>query len=270
VRNKPNYRPAARLGAIMRQRLVARCRSGNKANLGRRAAGGQVVQTKPIPRSGQTRGRLCKTNPIPGSPTGARGTNRAKQSQSPAEMPTIPLFYHSTIPVRCLSCKTKPTWLGGAGAPTGGRCETNPILEPRPAGRRGQLYRQTQFPPLCRSGDRHSQGADCAERTQSAERRPVGRGQRAKERRGRVPRRRSQPCETKPIYFGVRKTIVKAKGLGDATRRWGDGAKRSQFPAGRTVTARFPPSTPAPPASALPWACCTNKANSRQTQRDGS
>ncbi len=32
--------------------------------------------------------------------------------------------------------------------------------------RRGQLYKQTQFPPLCRSGDRRSQGANCAKRTQ--------------------------------------------------------------------------------------------------------
>jgi hypothetical protein len=98
-----DYATTPRCPVSFRQQSQSRAASG---------WGGQVVQTKPIPRSGQTRGRLCETNPIRGSPTGARRANRAKQSQSPAEMPTIPLFYHSTIPARCLSCKTNPICRG--------------------------------------------------------------------------------------------------------------------------------------------------------------
>jgi hypothetical protein len=191
----------------------------------------------------------CETNPI--SASRPAGGDYAKQSQSPAEMPTIPLFHHSTIPSGCLLRQTNPIARSGAprrcrpwrpsGAPlfhysiippfqsdayrakqsqfglagpgprrakdakqtqfpatpdgtgSAGRgatrprspcgsqsCETNPISEPRPAGRRGQLYKQTQFPPLCRSGDRPSQGADCAKRTQfppvPGGARPGGRG----------------------------------------------------------------------------------------------
>ena len=42
-----------------------------------------------------------------------------------------------------------------APSPTSLR-KTNPISERWPAGRSGQLYKQTQFPPPCRSGDRRS------------------------------------------------------------------------------------------------------------------
>jgi hypothetical protein len=39
--------------------------------------------------------------------------------------------------------------------------------------RRGVLYEQTQFPPVCRSGDRRSQGANCAKRSQFRKRSQV-------------------------------------------------------------------------------------------------
>jgi hypothetical protein len=51
---------------------------------------GPVVQTNPIGWN-----LSHKTNPISATwPTGG--------------IPTIPLFYHSSIPIRCLSCKTNP------------------------------------------------------------------------------------------------------------------------------------------------------------------
>ncbi len=40
-------------------------------------------------------GRLCKTNPI-------------SESWPAGEIPIIPLFHRSSIPIRCLSCETKP------------------------------------------------------------------------------------------------------------------------------------------------------------------
>ncbi len=60
-----------------------------------------IMQNEPNSRRGRAgpslgdEGRLCKTNPISGSRP-ARG------------IPSIPLFYYSTIPVRCRLCKTKP------------------------------------------------------------------------------------------------------------------------------------------------------------------
>jgi hypothetical protein len=102
-------------GAILRQRLVARCRSGNKANCPKRgteavsqrrtaprgqrykqsqSAGGRLCETKPIcshQRRSRRPGQLCKTKPISGrTERGESGkiarapgwVNYAKQSQS--------------------------------------------------------------------------------------------------------------------------------------------------------------------------------------------
>ncbi len=93
----------------------------NKANFPRTAgrrlvAGGLVAQTKPI--SG--RGLSCETKPISERWLAPRagGTNKANWRGWPivqnepnfrrARYHSIPLFHHSSIPVRCLSCETKP------------------------------------------------------------------------------------------------------------------------------------------------------------------
>ncbi len=82
--------------------------------LGRRRAPERIVQNEPnlappvtarvarnALRRHYKREKLCETNPIPeGWPVGG--------------IPSIPLFHHSTIPIRCRSCKTKPI-SGGAG-----------------------------------------------------------------------------------------------------------------------------------------------------------
>ncbi len=70
-------------------------------------------------------------------------------------------------------------------------CETNPISGRGRVGRglgdagRGVLYKQTQFLPLCRSGDRRSREGKRAKQTQSAA-----------DRQGH---RRGQACKTNPI-----------------------------------------------------------------------
>jgi hypothetical protein len=90
---------------------------------------GQMRKTNPIPaRPGGTRpggrGTNVRNKPnFPAVPRGARpqrrGTRgkRAKRTQFPvAEIPalpifpTIPLFYYSSIPIRCRWCETKPLW----------------------------------------------------------------------------------------------------------------------------------------------------------------
>jgi hypothetical protein len=83
-RNKAN-RPEP----IVRQRLVARCRSGNKPNLaprtGRRGPGGsQACETKPIPGAGWdgasgTRGNCVKQTQFP--PCRVAGANRSRKTK---------------------------------------------------------------------------------------------------------------------------------------------------------------------------------------------
>lgn len=116
------------------------------------------------------------------------------------EIPSVPLFYRSTIQVRCRLCETKPipgrvgwegvwrtrddcakqTQSGGAKcakrSQSGGRSRKGKCLvgkelwwigQPKGFGETKPIWRtnrtkQTQFPPLCRSGDRRSQGANRA------------------------------------------------------------------------------------------------------------
>jgi hypothetical protein len=99
----------------------------------RRVATGLAVQTNPIcPRRMGRRGRgwslLRQTNPIARS-----GAPRRCRPWRPPGAPIIPVFHHSTIPVRCLSCKTKPIWgssgfsvLVGCRPPSRGRCPRTP------------------------------------------------------------------------------------------------------------------------------------------------
>jgi hypothetical protein len=103
----------------------------------RRAWGGAVGQsceTKPIrDKSGEaaqpTKRRLCEKEPNLGESgylgdrtEGGRAQGKcAKQTQFPAgrQPRTIPIFHDSTVPVRCVSCETKPipaTASGGAKA----------------------------------------------------------------------------------------------------------------------------------------------------------
>ena len=69
---------------------------------------------------------LCKTNPIwPGrgrtkAPVGERcETNPISGSWPTSGLPIIPIFHHSTIPIRCQSCKTKAIWPPPPPAMTG-------------------------------------------------------------------------------------------------------------------------------------------------------
>jgi len=71
---------------------------------------------------------LCKTNPIwPGrgrtkAPVGERcETNPISGSWPTSGIPIIPLFYHSTIPVRCRLCETNPIWPHSTLLPRGDR-----------------------------------------------------------------------------------------------------------------------------------------------------
>ncbi len=111
------------------------------------------TQFAPQGRLGQRWSRSCKTKPI--GPVGRspgernvrnkpncpkRGTETVSESWPPGEMPIIPLFQCSSIPVRRLSCKTNPIPAVGPGARRTkcakrsqfldcGLCETKPISE---------------------------------------------------------------------------------------------------------------------------------------------
>ena len=85
---------------------------------------------EPSPRGSQS----CETNPI--SPAGAGlGGRRANVQNKPnsqwTRYPIIPLFYHSTIPVRCRLCRTNPISrrgrVGRGLGDEGQTCKTNPI-----------------------------------------------------------------------------------------------------------------------------------------------
>ena len=84
--------------------------------------------------------RSCKTKPISRGGSRPRGRGAIVQNKpnfgelADGEIPTIPLFYYSTIPTRCRLCETKPI-PGGAGRDgttgawdAGQMCETKPIL----------------------------------------------------------------------------------------------------------------------------------------------
>jgi hypothetical protein len=136
--------PDGRRGSIMRQRLVARCRSGNKAKLGR-----------PWGIWGPARGGSlsCETKPI------SRRSRTALLAARPS----------SLAPAKSIA-QNQPNLPGGAGRDgacgtraVGQMCKTNPIpavgLDPRrrsvqnkpdlwePTGPRGRLYKQSQFTP---------------------------------------------------------------------------------------------------------------------------
>jgi len=205
---------------------------------------------------------MCETNPIchPGQAGGVpAGADRAKQSQSPPEMPTIPS--------RGQSCKTNP--ITGRDEARGrrmrGKYAKRTQFAPGPGGtRRGVLYKQTQFLPLCRSGDRRSRegkscetkpnlgapavsggrrvdGARCGKQSQFPAG-PGGTGSGDEDREG-------QSCKTNPIFAtsgGSRAGTPNLRRADCAKRSqtwagwdiWGtarrgrpNGAKRTQFPA---------------------------------------
>ena len=61
-------------------------------------------------------GRACKTKPISGSgPAGAGARVQTKPIRRRPNTPTIPLFHHSSIPLRCQLCKTNPICRRRAG-----------------------------------------------------------------------------------------------------------------------------------------------------------
>jgi hypothetical protein len=140
VQNEPNFR---------------RCRVGR----GPRAVGhGANVQNEPN-LAGRRRFRRAKC---------------AKRTQFPAaEVPTVPIFHCSSLPIRRRSCETKPIPAGSDGTGRGlgdeGRtCQTNPIwlarcrsggrnaqnepnLPGRLGARRWKCAKRTQFPPVRRT-----------------------------------------------------------------------------------------------------------------------
>ncbi len=101
--------------------------------------------------------QLCKTNPMPNGHVA----------------PAIPLFHHSSVPIRCRSCETKPiatpcrsgdrrsqgpsvrnkaNWRGPAAESVGSAGQTNPILG-SPAGSRGPIMQNK--PNLGRRASKH-------------------------------------------------------------------------------------------------------------------
>jgi hypothetical protein len=185
--------PDGRRGSIMRQRLVARCRSGNKAKLGKAgASGGQPYKqsqfpggagrpSSPLdPPASPPPSQLRKTNPIcPAEPGGTGPAGRGPWGKCAKRTE----FRQSAWTLDDEVCKTNPVWASLDRAPTGERCKTNRIA-PRGAaqtlkdagtimqnkanlptgaglGGRGVLYKQTQFLLLCRSGDWRSRGRLC-------------------------------------------------------------------------------------------------------------
>jgi hypothetical protein len=85
---------------------------------------------------------------------------RTNKANSRPGYPTIPVFYYSTIPLRCRSCETNPICTRGeesvGQAPPctwAGLRQTNPIRPGRQAGRgagRRRCAKQTQFGPAGR------------------------------------------------------------------------------------------------------------------------
>jgi hypothetical protein len=145
-----------------------------------------------------------------GSPAGSRGTmmpnkpncpkrdTEAVSRSRPADrIPSIPLFYHFTIPVRCRWCKTNPipgragwdeargAW--GAVAPNKANSRRASFIGPCLAGRPLIPAKQTQFDPTGAPSR-----AKCEKQTQSA---PVGKGSVGQA----PPYRQDPPRQTKPI-----------------------------------------------------------------------
>ena len=161
----------------------------NKPNLGGPAGiQGELCETNPIrsSRTGWAGGQLCKTNPVSGSwPAGA--------------IPSIPLFYHSTIPVRCRSCQTKPigpcTDLKGAdrlgrkrGRCQGQMCETKPIPT------RSDVAASTVWERSYEEFDTQQASTKQSQLKPIATRRAMGEG-----RQGSRWRWQDASCETKPV-----------------------------------------------------------------------
>ncbi len=132
---------------------------------------------------------LCKTNPtcspaVPGG-TGPQGRgmrgNRAKRTQfrplGPWRAPIIPLFHHSTIPIPCRSCETKP--IARSGAPR--RC---PGIGPK---------RWMWNPPPYAGHTRGTLQAGFCARGIACERSMTCRGRERPRIAGRMPATRSQP-----------------------------------------------------------------------------
>jgi hypothetical protein len=82
----------------------------NKAKLGQAGVSGEQD-------GGTGAGQMRQTNPIPGRPTGPYHS-------------TIPLFHHSSVPIRRRSCQTKPIH----PAVPGSVVQTNPIWCAQPRG----------------------------------------------------------------------------------------------------------------------------------------
>ncbi len=149
----------------------------------------QMRKTNPIwPGLGKTpTGERCKTNPIcwiglgPGERNAQNEPNSGRRGRR--ESPMIPVFHHSSVPIRCRSCKTNPICSAAPGGArpqrrgTRGECAKRSQFRRRGAGRRGGgrwvLYKQTQFLPSCRSGDRRSREGKCAKQSQLAAGEPV-------------------------------------------------------------------------------------------------
>ncbi len=110
--------------------------------------------------------------------------------------------------------------LGKPGWNPGNRlCKTKPIADD--AGRAGAPVKQTQFPSLCRSGDRHSREGEACQT------KPIGAG---------MAKPAGESCETKPISRGPNRRVgAGSLGRGDGpdgmkslSRRGGFGILRGQ------------------------------------------
>ncbi len=134
----------------MRQRLVVRCRFGNKPNFRpprqsparRRGWPGCrrvkcAKRTQFHQRAKAPAGEMCETNlgtlGYLGDGTWAKPIVQNKANSRRTTCPMIPMFYCSTVPIRCRLCETNPTpgdagWGEALGAwDAGESCRTNPI-----------------------------------------------------------------------------------------------------------------------------------------------
>jgi hypothetical protein len=75
-----------------------------------------------------------------------RGTEAVSRSRPADRIPSIPLFYHSTIPVRCRWCETNPI-SGSQWADAGAGCTNKPNLRRCRVGQghRDECAKQSQF-----------------------------------------------------------------------------------------------------------------------------
>jgi hypothetical protein len=130
-----------------------------------------------------TRGTMMQNKPN----CPKRGTEAVSRSRPADRIPSIPLFYHSTIPVQCRWCKTKPI---SRCAQWGGAWRRRPW--------RAIVPNKAKLGQDGRSGGRHIRDACCAEQTQFGPA-PAAIG--------------GEMCQTNPILVRPSGTSRAARGL---------------------------------------------------------